>query len=123
MRRKKQLTYYEPLQTLDSLPTVSPVSDMAQIQSIAGYEAKSPKETQYSMDFLIGSGNQVKSYLTFAASSVPLIENNMPLKQLLPADVLAGKDFKVLKVTSCQDKYLFVNYSVDGQLKTGAVEN
>ena len=74
-RRRRQLTFYEPLTTLDSLPIVSPVADAIQIPSIAGVESKSPHETTYGMDFLVGSGNQVKSYLTFAAASVPLIDS------------------------------------------------
>jgi len=57
------------------LPTVSPVCDAIQIPTIAGAELKGPEETQFSMDFLIGSGNQVKSYLTFAAASVPLMDS------------------------------------------------
>lgn len=51
---------------------MSPICDAVQIPAIAGFEPKDSSQTQYSMDFLIGSGNQVKSYLTFAAASVPL---------------------------------------------------
>ena len=35
---------------------------------------------QYSRDFLVSSGNHVKSYLTVATSSVPLQGTSLPLK-------------------------------------------
>ena len=80
------MTFYEPMVTVDSLPIVSPICDATQIPSIAGTELKGPQETIFSMDFLIGSGNQVKSYLTFAAASVPLMDSSFPLQQLIPAN-------------------------------------
>ena len=73
------MTFYEELQTLEILPTISPISDAVQIPAIAGFEPKESSQTQYSTDFLIGSGNQVKSYLTFAAASVPLQSNTLGL--------------------------------------------
>ena len=95
---------------MDTLPTVSPICDAAQIPSIAGVEAKGPEETQFSMDFLIGSGNQVKSYLTFAAASVPLIENDMRLTHLIKkAEV--NENLRILRVMSYQNEWIIVNYT------------
>ena len=79
-----QLTHYEKFKVLDTVSTISPICDACQIPSIAGVDSKEPQETQFSMDFLIGSGNQVKSYLTFAAASVPLNEGEMKLNQVVP---------------------------------------
>ena len=73
------MNHYEKLQLLDTIPTISPISDACQISSIAGTDLKGPAETQFSMDFLIGSGNAVKSYLTFAAATVPLMEQEMKI--------------------------------------------
>ena len=126
MRRKKQLTYYEPLEYLDSLPCISPVCDAAQIPSIAGTEAKAARETQFSMDFIIGSGNHVKSYLTFAAANVPLMENEMKLQQLIPSEDLNNPYLRVLKVMSYLDKCIIVNYATaPGEIKTSVtmIEN
>ena len=58
------------------------------------------------MDFLVGSGNHVKSDLTFVASSVPLIENSMTINSLTQSD-----QEKVLlnQVFTCGD-YILINY-------------
>lgn len=116
IRRKKSLTHYDKLELLDSLPTVSPICDAAQIPSIAGTELQGPDDTKFSMDFLIGSGNQVKSYLTFAAASVPIIENEMPVKQLIPGEDLTGTNLRILKVMTL-DQCLILNYTTTGSIQ------
>ena len=100
------------MSVLDSLPTVSPICDAAQIPSIAGSNQKGPAETQFSMDFLVGSGNEIKSYLTFTVNSVPLMENDMNLAQLIPASEFAPNEhqLRVLKVICFRDQYIIVNY-------------
>ena len=123
IRRKKQLTHYEALKTLDVLPTISPISDACQIPSIAGTDLKGATETQFSMDFLIGSGNAVKSYLTFAAASVPLVELDMKLQQMIPAVDVNQPTLRVLRVMSCQG-HMIVNYTTttDDEIKTSAIQ-
>ena len=111
MRRKRQITYYKKLRSLESIPTISPITDTTQIPSMAGVDLKEASMTQYSMDFLIASGNHVRSYLTFAASSLPLMEQEMGLSKLLPAADITAKDLRILRLIIYQDKYIVVNYS------------
>jgi len=61
------------------------------------------------MDFLIGSGNQVKSYLTFAAALVPLMDSSFPLQQLIPANEI-NESLRVLRIMSFFDQFIIVNY-------------
>lgn len=98
------------MQVLDTIPTLSPISDACQIPCIAGVDQKGPNETQFSMDFLIGSGNAVKSYLTFAAASLPLMETDMKMSQMIPQADLDEPSLKVLRVLSCEGHHILVNY-------------
>lgn len=85
LRKRKAIQYYAPLRTLDSLTTISPIQNTVQIEPLAGRGKNKPGAKQkYCLDFLIASGNHVKSYLNFAASAVPLIENPCKLAHLSP---------------------------------------
>ena len=93
MRRYR--VYYEKLECMDSLSTISPVQDMAQISLVAGKRDSS--KVTYSMDFLVGSGNEVKSYLTFACSRIPMDEGPIAL---LPQ---GQKNLVATKVLTCSE--------------------
>lgn len=78
-RKKKVITQaYEPLQLLDSLPVLSGITDTIQLPPVAGVVDNS--QLAYSKDFLVSSGNHIKSYLTIATSSIPLDGKPLPLK-------------------------------------------
>ena len=93
MRKKRSKVYYEPLKCMDSMPVISPVQDMVQLPLIAGKVPGS--KANFSMDFLVGSGNDVKSYLTFASTRVPLEEGPI---SLLPAK---QENLRAKKVLTC----------------------
>ena len=63
------------------------------------------------MDFLIGSGNQVKSYLTFAAASVPMIQNDMPITTNLIHKTEVNENLRILRVMSYHNEWIIVNYT------------
>jgi len=61
---------------LDSLPVVCPLSDLAELP----IGKTTPEDTDRLMPgqhFVMSSGNQVKSYLTFAIDYVPVLEKDM----------------------------------------------
>jgi hypothetical protein len=66
------------MQLLDTLPVVSAITDIVQIASVAGVVEGA--DVQYSRDFLVSSGNHIKSYLTVATSSIPLDGKPLPIK-------------------------------------------
>lgn len=66
------------MQLLDTLPVVSAITDFVQIAPVAGVAEGA--DVQYSRDFLVSSGNYIKSYLTVATSSVPLDGKPLPIK-------------------------------------------
>ena len=62
-------------------------------------------KASYSMDFLVGSGNVTKSYLTFACSRIPLDEGPI---SLLPQT--KERQLRPCRVITCSERYIFVNY-------------
>ena len=75
------------------------------------------------MDFLIGSGNAVKSYLTFAAASLPLMETDMKMSQMIPqAELQNEPNLKVLRVLSCEGHHILVNYCTTSMASGAATE-
>jgi hypothetical protein len=82
------------MKLLDTLPVVSAITDCVQIAPVAGVAEGS--EVQYSRDFLISSGNHIKSYLTIATSSVPLQGTALPLK----LKIQENESLKVTRVFS-----------------------
>ena len=93
LRKRKAIQYYAPLRTLDSLTTISPIQNAIQIESLAGRGKNKPDAKQkYCLDFLIASGNHVKSYLNFAACAIPLIDIPCKLAHLAPGK---GEDVKL----------------------------
>jgi hypothetical protein len=105
-KRKVFKQVYEPMKLLDSLPVISAISDCVQISPVAGVVEAS--EVQYSRDFLISSGNHVKSYLTTALASIPLVCSALPLK----LKIQESEKLKVTRVFSTQN-FVFASYKLD----------
>ena len=63
---------------------------------------------QYSRDFLISSGNHVKSYLTTALASIPLQGTALPLK----LKIQESETLKVTRVFSTQN-FVISSYKLD----------
>jgi len=60
---------------IDELPCLSPITDFLQMPSLNG--------DLFGMDMLLSSGDQVESYLSYAAHHVPLVsEINFPCTQV-----------------------------------------
>ena len=118
LKRRRTVPQYQPFKVLDSLPIVSPIQDTIQTEPLAGKSSIKPGEQlKYCLDFLVGSGNQVKSDLTFVASAVPMIENTMSIGSLAQSD---SETVQLNQVFSCGDLIL-INYcklpkKVDQQL-------
>ena len=104
--RKVFKQVYQPMKLLDSLSVISAISDCVQISQVAGVVEAS--EVQYNRDFLISSGNHVKSYLTTALASVPLVCSSLPLK----LKIQESEKLKVTRVFSTQN-FVFTSYKLD----------
>jgi hypothetical protein len=109
IRKRKQITQsYESMQLLDTLTVVSSITDYAQILPVAGILEQT--NVQYSRDFLVSSGNYLKSYLTVATSSVPLDMQPLPLKSVKFQE---NEKLKVERVFTTNN-LVFVSYRLLG---------
>lgn len=59
----------------------------------------------------------MKSYLTFAAASIPLMENEMPLEKLLPSEALQESNLRVTRLLNYLDQFIVINYTTTGALE------
>jgi anionic cell wall polymer biosynthesis LytR-Cps2A-Psr (LCP) family protein len=96
------------MQLLDTLTVVSSITDYAQILPVAGIVEQT--NVQYSRDFLVSSGNYLKSYLTVATSSVPLDMQPLPLKSVKFQE---NEKLKVERVFTTNN-LVFVSYRLLG---------
>jgi len=104
------------MRLLDSLTTISPITDVIQLPQIAkgATQTKAPRDGEdtppasYSEDFMISSGNQVKSYLTFLSQAIPLVENALSLGHLAPT---SDSERVQLERVFSTPKHVFINFT------------
>jgi len=76
-RRKKSVHKYEPLELMDSLSVICPMTDISEMPALSD-QVEGKDKVKAGKHFIISSGNHVKSYLTLALDYVPLKTSKAP---------------------------------------------
>lgn len=98
------------LKTLDSLTSLSPITDLLQMPS--------PHCGELSKDFILSSGNHVESYLTYAVSHLPT--QREPIDGIFGAEKLFKIDNVLLVSSSAHTKFYDLQ-SLPKEVKTGYI--